>query len=157
MNLRLTNSPGPLRCASCGYILSGIGAGQVISECPECGYPFDPGDGARPRRWPPTWTTALALCGGMILILSLYVLAWIVQRGAGASNPSAFSKEMVAFLDQAILPVWFLTPPFAATVLTQRFAYRGERWTIGLGLAIAGIVGNTVLALGAMLVAIVVR
>ncbi len=157
MPLRLTNSPGQLRCSSCGYNLAGVGTGQVISECPNCGSPFDPGDGARPRRWPATWTIALALSGGMILLGLLYSLAWFVQRGSSPTGPSDFAKELVFILNQCVLPVWFLSPLIGSTVLAQRYAYRGERWMIGLGLSIAGIVGNTVLALCFMLISIVTR
>lgn len=159
MQLRLTHTPGPMRCAACGYNLSGVGTGQVISECPSCGTTFDPGDGARPRRWPATWKVVLSLCGGMMVLGALYLLAWIVQRqatgggagGKGGSGGSSFSKELVVILDQCVLAVWFVVPVCVAMYLAHRYAYRGERWTVGLGLAVGGIVGNTVLALCAML------
>ncbi|MGE3107358.1 MAG: hypothetical protein AB7O77_03285 [Phycisphaerales bacterium] len=142
-----------MRCSVCGYSLVGVGAGQVISECPECGAPFDPGDGSRPRRWPPTWRIALGLCGGMLLLGALFLVAWVARRSAGGS--SEFANVLIYILQQCVLPIWFFSPILAAVLLARRYAYRGERWMVGLGLTVAGIVGNTVLALGAMLVAII--
>lgn len=125
------------------YNLSGVGGGQVISECPSCGTTFDPGDGARPRRWPATWKAGVVACGGMMVLGALYLLAWIAAAGgdrgwsgARGAGGSSFSKELVVILDQCVLAVWFVVPVCVAMYLSHRYAYRGERWTVGLGLAV---------------------
>lgn len=148
--------PDSLLCSNCGYSLTGIGLGQIMAECPECGTPFDPGQSARPGRWPATWKLALWLCGPMLLLGSLYLLAWFVGRG-GQAGGVAFSKELVAILNQCVLALWFLVPMATAVFLSHRYAYSGERWMVGLGLTFAGIVGNTVLVLGAGLIWLIIR
>jgi len=158
-----SSDSGPVirRCAVCGYDLSNVGAGQLVSECPECGTAFQPSQGGAEakgrgaRRWPATWKTSLALSGPMILLGALYALAWIAsKRGLGGES---FAKELVAILNQCVLPIWFLGPIVGAVILARKYAFSGDRWMVGLGLAVAGIVGNTVMALVAMLAAVFVR
>lgn len=89
----------------------------------------------------------------MLLLGALFLVAWVARRSAGGS--SEFANVLIYILQQCVLPIWFFSPILAAVLLARRYAYRGERWMVGLGLTVAGIVGNTVLALGAMLVAII--
>lgn len=145
-----------LLCSNCGYTLTGIGLGQIMAECPECGTPFDPGQASRPSRWPPTWKLGLWLCGPMLLLGALYLLAWIVSRG-GQPGRVAFSNELVAILNQCVLALWFIAPLITAVFLARRYAYSGERWMIGLGLFLAGLVGNTVLVLAAGVIWLIIR
>jgi len=148
--------PDSLHCTHCGYSLTGIGLGHVMAECPECGTPFDPGQSSRPGRWPPTWKLGLWLSGPMLLLGSLYLLAWFARRG-GAPGRVAFADELVTILDQCVLPLWFIAPMSTAVFLAHRYAYSGERWMVGLGLSFAGIVTNTVLVLAAGLIWLLIR
>jgi len=153
MSLRFTTHAR--LCPRCGYDLSQVDQSQLVGECPSCGGAFDTGAGKRSRRWPRTWVVGAALCGPMIALALLYMGSWLLSRSG--PNGSAFFKELVPILRQGALPVWILTPIFGACMLVRRYAYASERWTLGIGMSLLGIIGNAVIAMLLLLLAAFMR
>jgi hypothetical protein len=106
-------------CLNCGYKLDGLNAGA----CPECAFPFDPGDPRtytsgpwpqRARRW---WRIALVagsgwLLGMVLLINGLLVVARVVlgrwPARYGADDPKGI--PIVGVLHDGILLLGLLFP-----------------------------------------------
>ncbi len=131
----------PVNCAQCGYDLTGIGVGQSLAQCPECGATFDPERPLPTRAWPPAWRMGLVLCGGLLFIIACDALGWL----ATSAGWKEFASVLSEFLSFAWAPAWLGTPILGAHFLSARHAHPSERWMTLLGLSVAGIVVNTVI------------
>lgn len=151
--------PGPaeqqkVRCWQCGYDLTGVGLGESISTCPECGASFDPDRPSPVMAWPPVWKSGLYLCGGMLLAITLELAALLLGRwgyGEARSMLSVFGAGFKWYFALGVAPL------IVSFWLAEKHAHASERWMAGMGLFVAGLAGNVVLLFAWELVRLVLR
>jgi hypothetical protein len=81
------------------------------------------------------------MCGPVLLAIVLDGIFWVVSLGAGDSWRSVASEILSWFIPAA----WFAGPIAGAALLSLRHSHPAERWMNGLGLAVAGLLGATIL------------
>lgn len=140
-------SDQPRNCPLCGHSLLGITSVDEIASCPNCGKFFDHYRPSGASRWPALWRMVASLCGPMMLTATVRIVQWSSYHG-GQKTLAGVLGEVYSVM----LPLtWFGWPLVAAYLLARRYAPFPERWMSGLGLAVAGMVGNTVVMLVLML------
>jgi hypothetical protein len=129
----------------------GITSSEEVAACPRCGMFYER---YKPSysRWPAVWQVGIALCGPMFLVALVRLGQWLALR--------ADQKALFRFCSEAysvFLPfAWFLWPVACAVLLAKRYAPLSDRWMSTIGLAIAGMVGNTAIMLVILLAQVLV-
>src|SRR5688572_28197660 len=103
-----------VKCAQCGYDLTGVAVGESLGQCPECGATFDPERPLPIRPWPPPWKMAFPLCGGLLILVGVDA-AGLVANKAGWGEAASILSTLIsmawapAFLGGPILGAWWLS------------------------------------------------